>query len=47
MTPFFSIILPSYNVEKYLDRCVKSFLAQKISGLLSGFNSPLQRLTNV
>ena len=31
MTPFFSIILPSYNVEKYLDRCVKSFLAQSFT----------------
>ena len=31
MTPFFSVILPSYNVEKYLDRCVKSFLAQSFT----------------
>lgn len=27
-SPYFSIILPIYNVEKYLDRCVKSILAQ-------------------
>lgn len=31
MTPFFSVILPSYNVEKYLDRCVKSFLTQSFT----------------
>ena len=27
-TPFFSIILPIYNVEKYLDRCVESVVNQ-------------------
>lgn len=27
-TPFFSMILPVYNVEKYLNRCVNSILAQ-------------------
>lgn len=26
--PFFSIVLPVYNVEKYLDRCVNSILKQ-------------------
>lgn len=26
--PFFSIILPIYNVEKYLDRCIESILKQ-------------------
>nr|MCR5672081.1 glycosyltransferase [Butyrivibrio sp.] len=30
-TPFFSIILPIYNVEKYLDRCMKSILSQSFS----------------
>ena len=28
MEPYFSVILSSYNVEKYLERCVESFLAQ-------------------
>ena len=27
--PFFSIIIPVYNVEKYLHRCIKSILNQK------------------
>lgn len=27
-TPFFSLILPIYNVERYLDRCIKSILSQ-------------------
>ena len=27
-SPFLSIILPIYNVEKYLDRCMKSILKQ-------------------
>lgn len=31
MAPFFSIILPVYNVEKYVERCVKSILAQSFS----------------
>ena len=26
--PFFSVIVPVYNVEKYLHRCVDSILAQ-------------------
>ena len=26
--PFFSVIVPVYNVEKYLDRCIESILAQ-------------------
>ena len=29
--PFFSLILPIYNVEKYLNRCVDSILKQKFS----------------
>lgn len=28
MSPYFSVILPVYNVEKYLDRCVQSVLEQ-------------------
>lgn len=28
MQPYFSLILPVYNVEKYLDRCMHSILAQ-------------------
>ena len=30
MTPKVSIILPIYNVEKYLDRCMKSLLEQTL-----------------
>jgi len=30
MTPKVSIIIPIYNVEKYLDRCVKSILSQTL-----------------
>lgn len=26
--PFFSIVLPIYNVEKYLNRCINSILEQ-------------------
>ena len=33
MTPFFSVILPSYNVEKYLDNCVKSIANQTYKNL--------------
>ena len=29
--PFFSIVLPIYNVEKYLDRCIKSILNQNFN----------------
>jgi glycosyltransferase involved in cell wall biosynthesis len=29
MIPFFSIIIPVYNVEKYLDRCLESVLKQQ------------------
>ena len=29
--PFFSVIVPVYNVEKYLHRCVDSILAQSYS----------------
>lgn len=28
MTPFFSVIVPIYNVEKYLDRCLDSLVKQ-------------------
>ncbi len=31
MTPFFSVILPVYNVETYLERCVNSLLRQKFT----------------
>lgn len=30
---FFSIILPIYNVEKYLDRCIESILSQNFENL--------------
>ena len=29
MSPYFSIILPIYNVAPYLERCVQSILEQK------------------
>ena len=29
--PFFSIIIPVYNVEKYLDRCLESVLKQEFN----------------
>lgn len=29
--PFFSVVVPVYNVEKYLDNCVKSILRQNFS----------------
>lgn len=29
MTPYFSIIVPIYKVEKYLERCVRSILSQQ------------------
>lgn len=29
MTPYFSVILPIYNVEEYLERCVRSVLDQE------------------
>lgn len=28
MQPFFSIVVPIYNVEKYLAKCIESILAQ-------------------
>ena len=31
MPPFFSIILPIYNVAPYLERCIQSILAQDFS----------------
>ncbi len=31
MTPFFSLILPVYNVKAYLQRCVQSILSQSFS----------------
>lgn len=31
--PFFSIILPIYNVEKYLDRCLESILDQNFNDI--------------
>ena len=33
MNPQFSIIVPVYNTEKYLDRCVKSLLSQTLSNI--------------
>lgn len=33
MNPQFSIIVPVYNTEKYLDRCVKSLLSQTLSDI--------------
>lgn len=33
MNPFFSIIVPVYNVKNYLNRCIQSLLDQKMSGL--------------
>ena len=33
MSPQFSIIVPVYNTEKYLDRCVKSLLSQTLSNI--------------
>ena len=31
--PFFSVIIPVYNVEKYLDQCVRSVLNQPFTDL--------------
>ena len=31
--PLFSVIIPVYNVEKYLDRCVQSVLTQPFKDL--------------
>lgn len=31
MNPFFSIVIPVYNVEKYLDQCVQSVLKQEFT----------------
>ena len=28
MTPFFSVVIPVYNAEKYINRCVESILQQ-------------------
>ena len=33
MDPKVSVIVPVYNVEKYLDRCVKSLLAQSLKDI--------------
>lgn len=33
MKPWISVIVPVYNVEKYIDRCVKSLLGQKFKNL--------------
>ena len=30
-SPLFSIILPIYNVEKYIDRCINTILNQEFS----------------
>ena len=32
-TPLVSIIVPIYNVEKYLDQCIKSLVKQTYSNL--------------
>lgn len=32
-TPFLSVIVPVYNVESYLSRCVDSILVQKVDGM--------------
>lgn len=28
MTPFFSVVIPVYNAEKYINKCVESILQQ-------------------
>lgn len=33
MKPYISIIIPIYNVEKYLDRCIQSVIQQKIKNI--------------
>ena len=33
MADVITVIIPVYNVEKYIDRCVKSVLAQSFSNL--------------
>lgn len=33
MAPWFSVIVPVYNVEKYLDRCVQSLLTQSCQNM--------------
>ena len=31
--PFFSVIIPVFNVEKYLDKCLESVISQTFSDL--------------
>ena len=31
--PFFTVVMPAYGVEKYLEKAVKSIVAQTIFGL--------------
>ena len=33
MEPLISIVIPAYNVEKYIDRCIKSVLDQTYNNL--------------
>lgn len=33
MNPKISVIVPMYNVERYLDRCVKSLLKQTLTNI--------------
>ena len=36
--PLISVIVPVYNVEKYLDRCVKSILGQTYKNIEININ---------